>query len=99
MKLQVRTDSDPVFDIQQRTNLIADCFAIAVAHTPGLVDVNPQHKVVAGPDRLPVDQLKALSHCYAVDDFSNCFSVKLDHCPKKKSGPSPLSQQAKHNTF
>ena len=90
---------DQIFDVKQSANLIAHRFAIAVSNPTGLVDVNAQHKVVARADRLPVDHLQALSRCYPLDDSFNRFSVKLDHRPKKKSGPSPLSQQAGHNTF
>jgi hypothetical protein len=90
---------DQILDIQQSADLIADHFAIAVIYSAGLVDVNPQHQIVAVADRLPVNQLDALSHCNSFDDLSDRFSINLDHCPKKKSGPSPLSQQAGHNTL
>lgn len=46
---------DQVFYIQQRSDLLADRLAIAVADAARFVDVNAQHEVVAWADPLPMD--------------------------------------------
>jgi hypothetical protein len=60
-----------------------------VRYAAWFVDVNTQHKVVARPDCLPVNQLKSLSRRNSFDDFADRLSVKLDHCPQEKKWAKP----------